>query len=205
MVGVQSRTLYQVANVLRKEGVPTPGSKTLWSQTFIRNVIKNDVYKPHAFEEVEEFVSPEVNSKLDPEKRYGLWWYNRHRITSKQAVEDGPDGTLYRRKKTTTHKPKSEWIAVPVPDSGIPREWVDAARAAIRDNRKVSFNSRRFWELSGGVACCGLCGARMETSAVNGRNGRKHFYYRCWRRNRFGNDACPRPSNYPARCIEPMV
>ena len=45
----------------------------------------------------------------------------------------------------------------------------------------------------------------METSAVNGRNGRKHFYYRCWRRNRFGNDACPRPSNYPARRIEPMV
>ena len=45
----------------------------------------------------------------------------------------------------------------------------------------------------------------METSAVNGRNGRKHFYYRCWRRNRFGDDACPRPSNYPARRIEPAV
>jgi site-specific DNA recombinase len=205
MVSAESKTLYEVASMLRKEGVPTPGGKKLWSQTFIRNVIKNDVYKPHALEEVEEFVSSEVTSGLEPEKRYGLWWYNRHRITSKQAVEGGPDGRLYRRKKTTTHKPKSEWIAVPVPDSGIPRERVDAARAAIRDNRKVSFNGRRFWELSGGVACCGLCGARMETSAVNGRNGRKHFYYRCWRRNRFGDDACPRPSNYPARRIEPTV
>ena len=46
--------------------------RELWSQTFIRNVTKNDVYKPHALEEVEEFVRPEVASRLDPAKRYGL-------------------------------------------------------------------------------------------------------------------------------------
>ena len=49
-----------------------------------------------------------VASRLDPAKRYGLWWYNRHRITSKQAAESSPDGRLYRRKKTTVRKPKSE-------------------------------------------------------------------------------------------------
>jgi hypothetical protein len=39
---------------------------------------------------------------------------------------------------------------VPVPESGIPREWVDAAREAIKDNQRQSANGDRFWELSGG-------------------------------------------------------
>jgi len=45
----------------------------------------------------------------------------------------------------------------------------------------------------------------METNVVNGRNGRKYFYYRCWRRNRFGRDMCLRPSTYAACRIEPAV
>ena len=72
MIGVEGSTLYEVGSALRKEGVLTPAGKKLWSQTFIRNVTKNDVYKPHALEEVEEFVRPEVASRLDPAKRYGL-------------------------------------------------------------------------------------------------------------------------------------
>ena len=92
---------------------------------------------------------------------------------------------------------------MPVLDSGMLREWVDTARAAVRDNHKVSLNGHRLWELSGSVTWSGLCGAQMETSGVNGRNRRRHFYYRCWRRNRVGDDACPRLSNYVARRIEP--
>jgi site-specific DNA recombinase len=205
MVGVEGRTLYDTASALQKEGVPTPGGKKRWTHTFIRTVVKNDVYKPHTFEEVKAFLMPEVVSTLDPEKRYGLWWYNRHRIVRKQEVESGPNGRSYRLKKTTVRKPMSEWIAVPVPDSGISRQWVDTARAAIRDNRKASFNGQRFWELSGGIVWCGLCGARMEMNTVNARDGRKYFYYRCWRRNRFGEDVCPRPSNHPAHRIESEV
>ena len=45
----------------------------------------------------------------------------------------------------------------------------------------------------------------METSGVNGGNRRRHFYYRCWRRKRVGDDACPRPSNYVAHRIESAV
>ena len=64
-------------------------------------------------------------------------------------------------------------------DAGVPREWVESARVAIRDNRNPSHNGRRFWELSDGIPWCGLCGARMETSSVKGRTGGRHFYYRC--------------------------
>lgn len=168
-------------------------------------MVKNDVYKPHTFEEVREVVTEQVTSALDPEERYGLRWYNKNRIRSKQTARSGPDGRRYHRNKKTTEKPTDEWIAAPMPDAGIPREWVESARTAIKDNRKPSYNGRRFWELSGGVAWCGLCGARMETSSVKARDGGRHFYYRCWRRQKFGADRCPRPSNHPARQVEPEI
>ena len=34
-------------------------------------------------------------------------------------------------------KPREEWVAVPVPDSGIPRQVADAARDAVKDNPSV--------------------------------------------------------------------
>ena len=56
----------------------------------------------------------------------------------------------------------SEWVAVPVPDSGIPREVVEKAKANIKDNTwKSSKRNDRFWELSGGVGKCGECGTNL--------------------------------------------
>jgi hypothetical protein len=55
---------------------------------------------------------------------------------------------------------------VPVLDAGISREWVDAAREAVKDNRVPSSAGHRFWELSGGIFCCGGCGRRMFTNTV---------------------------------------
>jgi hypothetical protein len=40
---------------------------------------------------------------------------------------------------------REEWIGVPVPDPGIPREWVLAARDAIKNNEKVFNCGRRFY------------------------------------------------------------
>ena len=205
MVGVEGRTLYGVGKVLRGEGVPTPNGKKLWSQTIVRKIINNDVYRPHDREEIEGLVAPEVITKLDPHEKHGLWWFNKYRITSKQAAENAPDGKHYRKKTKTVRKPECEWIAVPVPDCGVPREWVDAARAAIRNNRRASSSGHRFWELSGGITWCGLCGARMCTNVVKGGGGRKHFYYRCWKRMKFGDDACPRPASYQAHRVESAV
>jgi hypothetical protein len=73
---------------------------------------------------------------------------------------------------------------VPVPESGIPREWVDAAREAIKDNRRQSANGE---ELSGGVLYCGECGCRMTVHAtLDSRNGKSYCYFRCPKRGRHG-------------------
>jgi site-specific DNA recombinase len=205
LIGVEGRTLYGVGKVLRGKDVPTPNGKKLWSQTSVRKIINNDVYRPHERHEIEGLIAPEIVAKLDPHEKHGLWWFNKYRITSKHTVENTSDGRHYRKKTKTMRKPESEWIAVPVPDSGVPREWVDAARAAIRNNRKASSNGDRFWELSGGITWCGLCGARMCTNVVKGGSGRKHFYYRCWKRMKFGEDACPLPASYQAHRVESAV
>ena len=74
-----------------------------------------------------------------------------------------------------------------MPESGIPREWVDAAREAIKDNQRQSANGDRFWELSGGILYCAECGCRMTVHAtLDSRNGRRYCYYRCPKRGRRG-------------------
>src|SRR5215211_84671 len=131
MVGAEGDSLNSVKRTFDREGVPTPRGSRYWGNTFIQRVITDDVYRPHAFEEVEALVLPEVASTLDPAKRYGVWWYNRRRRIEKQVSHASRDGRRYVRRSTTTEKPREEWIAVPVPDAGIPREWVDGARVAI--------------------------------------------------------------------------
>ena len=56
--------------------------------------------------------------------------------TREVRVKDGK--RTYPRVKKSVDVPWEEWIGVPVPDPGIPREWVLAARDAIKDNEKVS-------------------------------------------------------------------
>ena len=101
-----------------------------------------------------------------------------------------------------------EWIAVPVPDSGIPREWIDATREAIKDNRRPSANSDRVWELSGGMLFCDECGNRMSVhTSVNHWNGAevRYFYYRCPKRQRHGLEACAHNTHYRAAEREAQV
>jgi hypothetical protein len=145
MVGLEAYPLRKVKQRFEAEGLPTPTGKKYWSQTFIREVIQDDVYRPHTFEEVETLVTPEVAARLDPYKSYGIWWFNRKRHTSKQVAENTSEGKVYRRKRKTLDKPRNEWIAVPVPDAGIPRELVESARGAIANNRRLSAAGHRFW------------------------------------------------------------
>jgi hypothetical protein len=120
-----------VKRVLDAEKIPTPTGKRRWVTWVIRRFLLDDVYKPHAFEEVAKLVTPEVAARLDPDKSYGIWWFNRERWTSRQVPEASGHERVYRRSVKATPKPKEEWIAVPVPTSGVPREVVDAAREII--------------------------------------------------------------------------
>ena len=90
---------------------------------------------------------------------------------------------------------------MPVLDAGISREWVDAARDAVKDNRVPSSAGHRFWELSGGIFCCGGCSRRMLTNTVNPVRG--HHYYRCPTRLHDGKDACIVSKNFRADNVEP--
>ena len=161
MVGVEGSSPGSLAKPLEQQGVPTPRGAKRWDRTFFRECILADVYKPHSFEEVKTAVSAEVAARLDPSKRYGLWWFNQRGVKVRQVSEPGPDGRRYRKTYRWYRKPKEEWLAVPVPDSGIPRELVEAARAVVKSNRRPARAGRRFWELTGGIAYRGGCGQTM--------------------------------------------
>jgi hypothetical protein len=117
MVGVEEYSIRGVKRAFEREGLPTPDGKRNWATPFIRGCISDDVDKPHTYNEVEPLVAAEVATRLDTEKRYGIWWFNRERVTYSQAAENDTNGKRhYRRRAKHAPKPRSEWVAVPVPD-----------------------------------------------------------------------------------------
>ena len=203
--------LNAVAERLTREGVELPYSGyrgvRRWNVTFIRDcIVGDDVYRPHTFDEVSMLVRPEVASRLDPNRDYGIWWFNRRRSkTTQVSVPDGNGGRRYKRRVRYTKRPREEWIAVPVPDSGVPRETVDAARLAIKHNRAPSNAGRRFWELSGGFVHCGLCGHVMDSHTTANPGRPVYFYYACRTRYKKGIEACPNGKYLAAAKVETLV
>jgi hypothetical protein len=167
----------------------------------------DDAYRPHTFEAVEALVAPEVAARLDRGQLYGLWTFNRLHTRTTQVSEPAENGgRRYRKKVRTRERPVEERLYVPVPYAGIPRELVDAARAAIRDNRRPSTAGRRFWELSGGILRCVVCGGGMETRSIKARSGdRYHHYYSCRRHSQHGDEACDHRRSHRAADAESAV
>jgi hypothetical protein len=95
-------------------------------------------------------------------------------------------------------KPREEWIAVPVPDAGVPREVAERARRNVEELRlPATRKNRRVWELSGGLAACAECGRAMAGSTVapKGRKRGPYHYYVCTRRGEEkGRSGCPNRS-----------
>ena len=113
----------------------------------------------------------------------------------------------YKPRRAYEEKPREEWIAVPVPDAGVPAEWVDAAREAIANNTRSSSAGRRYWELSGGTLHCGECGRRMTPHPMFTTRGgklRRYFYYVCQRKIRDHKDSC-RNRSHRAEALEARV
>jgi site-specific DNA recombinase len=206
MVGTEGHSMNAVFKTFERERLPTPGGGKHWDRAFFRIAILDDVYKPHTYQEVEKLVSPEVAAGLDREKLYGIWWYNRLRVRTRQVSEASENGRRYRREARFTVKPKEEWVAVPVPYAGIPREVVDAARAAIKDNRVPSKARRRFWELSGGILRCAECSHATANHSVRANSGTHyHHYYYCRNHHNHGDAECMHRKNHRALDIEGRV
>ena len=72
---------------LFREGVPSPTGKPEWDWSMITKIVYNDAYRPHTFEEISALLAPEVAAMLDPDKEYGVQWYNRQRITERTISE----------------------------------------------------------------------------------------------------------------------
>jgi site-specific DNA recombinase len=208
MVGVEGYRLFAVKRTLDAEGVRTATGKDRWAPQVIRDYILDDAYKPHTYEEIKELVSPEVAARLDPQERYGVWRFNTHRHQRTEVAVEGPDGRIvYKSRNRRTARPEDEWITVPIPDAGVPREWVEAAREAIKDNRRTSNAGRRFWELSGGIMRCGACGYAMTTHTTTPKKGRSKlfYYYACRTYYKKGRDVCPGGMYIPAAKLEGRI
>jgi site-specific DNA recombinase len=208
MAAMEGASVHGIKRVLDAEGVPTPSGRKYWHWRAIHSFIMDDVYRPHGFDEVAGLVTSEVAAALDPGECYGVWWYNRQRVKWSQVSEAGPEGRTYRRRGEYSIKDKSEWIAVPVPDSGIPREVVEAARRSVLGYRAASKAASRFWELSGSIMRCAECGRVMnpQKTGYKRRSGEKGFvlYYRCPRA--YGYDGvCSHSKNHRADRLEPAV
>ena len=117
----------------------------------------------------------------------------------------GPNGRTYRKVRKVTQRPREEWIGIPVPDCDMPREWVDAARKAVGGNRRAPSTNRRFWELSGGLLRCAMCGGKMRGHSSHGRGSTepRYFYYRCG--TQWDNGSCPHNKQHRAEDTEHLV
>jgi hypothetical protein len=96
---------------------------------------------------------------------------------------------------------QQQWIGEPVPDSGISPALVDAAREAVKHNRRAARVADRIWELSGGLF---RCGRAMSSVSVGGKK-RRRFYYRCPNRATNGIEACAMRTNLWAENLEAEV
>src|SRR5215218_1480873 len=88
MIGKERMALHSVKRALEADGIPAPNGGRFWNTNTIRDIVLEDCYRPHSYGEMEEFVSPQVLAALNQAKSYGVWWYNRRRVKTRQVGED---------------------------------------------------------------------------------------------------------------------
>jgi DNA invertase Pin-like site-specific DNA recombinase len=168
-------TLYDVVQFLQRNGVPTSqGGK--WQGYTIRMMILNDTYA-------------------------GTFYWGKTRSTYVNDSDVVNGQRIYKRKTQIEKRPRSEWIAISVPDSGIPPENIRMARKSLEGNtwHNTSTHSDLTWELSGGVGLCGECGYRLRTRRHRNSTGKKYSYYTCLR------PECPASKYHPKEQLEHTV
>jgi site-specific DNA recombinase len=163
---------------LERDGIPAPSGIGRWNHTTIRNIIGSELYAPHTYEEVAVLVEAGVVARLDRRALYGLWTWNT-RKTTRRKVWDEAAGE-FKIRYNYAPRSREEWLFVPVPDAGVPREVVESARQSLKDNaRNPSKAAKRFWELSGGILRCGECGHTLRPNSAYKKSGGQFHYYTC--------------------------
>lgn len=173
MVGEEGKSFTAVKVAFEREGIPTPKGKTYWTISTIKRVIENDVYLARPTGEVAGLVEPEVAQRLDEGESYGVFWYGRTRSERTYGK---------RRKHKITDKDRTEWVAIPVPDCGIPPRWVLAARERTKGNVRFPVPDDPRVRLRGRMRCA--CGYSMTTF-----HSKERRYYACSQHRKRGK--CP--------------
>jgi len=201
MVGVEGRSLCAIQKELSEDGVTSPTGKAQWDIQSIRKLLKRDLYRPHTYTEMRELVAPDALARLELDKNYGVYWFGERAETRKRVSENGESGRVYRHRYTSSVRPAADRVGVPVPDSGIPREWVDGARANLKNNRRPANAGRRLWDLSAGILHCSECGRAMSPRTAN----RAYFYYACTVGPSKRHHGCSAKKFHPAAELEERV
>ncbi len=124
---------------------------------------------------------PSLKRMVENDVYKGIWWYGQNR------VKLTPMGD---RKRTWQKIDRDEWVAIPVPDSGIPHEVIDSARDAVDRAYRPRKESRFDYELRGMVRCA-CCGTLMNGYSAGKKDGPKKRYYRCQQLRKFGRSKYP--------------
>src|SRR5215217_5600208 len=203
-MAADGRSLLSIKKTLERDDVPTARGHRLWGLGTLQHIVQNDVYRTRNVEELRPLLPDGAEDKLNPDEKYGVWWYGRQRHHQEYKAEFSSDGRKrYRKGKRVEDLPQEQWVAIPVPDCGTPPHVVDAARTARSEYRKPA-STGYFWQLSGGVMRCDGCGHAMS-GVHTGNRGKRRPYYRCHYRARNGPDTCPNAKHHRAERIEAEV
>lgn len=188
----------EIKRTMERDGIPAPSGKESWANVHLSRHILKDAYFPHTRDDLQALVnegllSQSVLATLDSSEEYGIWYYN---ASSRRRKPDDPKRT--ERKD----KDRFEWVAVPTPNAGIPREVVEKARSKVLANEKVSKSGKRIWELQYFAYC--KCGALLAPHNTTRRNGTRAFYYVC-NRKRNRQPACEHQKHHRAEKLEKRV
>lgn len=195
-MAAEGSSLRSIKRTFESEGIPSPNGNVHWSPYYARRLIFNDAYRPHSPAELKELVDGgmldhEIYESLEPNTSYGIIWY---------GTSECKDTSKGRKVK---ERPKEERIAVPVPHSGVDRESIDRARAAIKDNKRPKRADSIVWPLSGGIIFC-ACGRRLLPKRTPS-HGRTYHYYACSSYWVNGKNHCPHAKSHKAEKTEKRV
>ncbi len=119
---------------------------------------------------------PSLKRMVQNDVYRGVWWYGQNRVKLTPMGE---------KRRSWQKIDRDEWVAIPVPDSGISHEVIDAARENVSKSYRPRRASRFDYELRGMVRCA-CCGLLMNGYSTGGKR-----YYRCQNLRKFGRAKYP--------------
>jgi site-specific DNA recombinase len=148
----QGLSAREVVLRLQKEGISPRKSGSQWQRSSVLRILRGTIYA-------------------------GTWYYYKHRLDFPRTLVPVDEA---RARKTSSHlRPRTDWVAVTLPDSLkiISNELWTRVQQQIDRNRSFSLRNSKHEYLLSGLVRCGGCQSRYVGNPSHGR-----FEYRCMRR-----------------------